>query len=68
MSLNAVRARSTLVTGPPAENQDEVKKFQSFWGSKAEVRRFKDGAIISAVGKYFSIVQSEDRLICVGSL
>lgn len=31
--------------GPSADNKAESKKFRSFWGSKAELRRFKDGTI-----------------------
>jgi U3 small nucleolar RNA-associated protein 22 len=35
--------------GPPAEDTAGVAAFKEFWGSKAELRRFKDGAIIHAV-------------------
>lgn len=31
--------------GPSADNTDEAAKFRSFWGEKAELRRFKDGTI-----------------------
>ncbi|KAM3273556.1 hypothetical protein ACQJBY_043026 [Aegilops geniculata] len=31
--------------GPNPENHDEAIKFRKFWGEKAELRRFKDGAI-----------------------
>lgn len=31
--------------GPNPENKEEVMKFRKFWGEKAELRRFKDGAI-----------------------
>ncbi|VAI29528.1 unnamed protein product [Triticum turgidum subsp. durum] len=31
--------------GPNPENRDEAIKFRKFWGEKAELRRFKDGAI-----------------------
>ena len=35
--------------GPPAEDAAEAAKFRSFWGSKCELRRFKDGKILEAV-------------------
>ncbi|XP_042444359.1 nucleolar protein 6-like isoform X2 [Zingiber officinale] len=31
--------------GPNPENKEEAMKFRKFWGEKAELRRFKDGAI-----------------------
>lgn len=31
--------------GPSAENKEEALKFRTFWGEKAELRRFKDGTI-----------------------
>ncbi|KAH9309820.1 hypothetical protein KI387_037731, partial [Taxus chinensis] len=31
--------------GPSADNKDESVKFRSFWGDKAQLRRFKDGRI-----------------------
>jgi U3 small nucleolar RNA-associated protein 22 len=35
--------------GPPAEEAAKCKAFRSFWGPKAELRRFADGAITEAV-------------------
>jgi U3 small nucleolar RNA-associated protein 22 len=37
--------------GPPADEKDssDTKEFKAFWGRKAELRRFKDGAIVHAV-------------------
>jgi len=37
--------------GPPADQKDSTatKEFKAFWGRKAELRRFKDGAIVHAV-------------------
>jgi hypothetical protein len=49
--LNQVRAKSVLDVGPSADNTEESDKFKEFWGSKAELRRFKDGRIVVAVGK-----------------
>lgn len=35
--------------GPPAEEQREAARFRSFWGDKAELRRFKDGSILECL-------------------
>lgn len=35
--------------GPPAEEQKEAAKFRSFWGERAELRRFKDGSILECL-------------------
>lgn len=35
--------------GPPAEEAAACKAFRAFWGPKAELRRFADGAITEAV-------------------
>lgn len=37
--------------GPPADEKESIqsKEFKAFWGNKAELRRFKDGAIVHAV-------------------
>lgn len=35
--------------GPPMEDTKGVSAFRNLWGNKAELRRFKDGAIIYAV-------------------
>ena len=34
--------------GPPADNTESTAAFLELWGSKAELRRFKDGAIVHA--------------------
>lgn len=55
--LNFVRSRSVIDMGPAADDTEEADKFKAFWGNKAELRRFKDGRILIAVGKsliYFS--------------
>jgi U3 small nucleolar RNA-associated protein 22 len=41
--------------GPPAEDAQESARFQKFWGSKSELRRFKDGSILE------TLVWSEDH-------
>lgn len=35
--------------GPAAEEAEEAAAFRSFWGSKSELRRFKDGQILESV-------------------
>lgn len=39
----------TVDRGPPAEESESAQDFRDFWGSKAELRRFKDGSIIESV-------------------
>ena len=43
--LNAEGAGRKVERGPPAEDVDAARRFRKFWGSKSELRRFKDGAI-----------------------
>ncbi|XP_031399532.1 nucleolar protein 6 isoform X2 [Punica granatum] len=46
VSLNSVEKAFRVVDiGPHAENKEEALKFRTFWGEKAELRRFKDGTI-----------------------
>ena len=35
--------------GPSADKADAARAFRAFWGEKAELRRFQDGAITEAV-------------------
>lgn len=35
--------------GPPAEEREEAANFRTFWGEKAELRRFKDGSIVESL-------------------
>lgn len=37
--------------GPAADDTEEAERFKKFWGQKSELRRFKDGRIVVAVGK-----------------
>lgn len=46
--LDTDHAFSILTMGPPADSS-EAKEFREFWGEKAELRRFQDGAINEAV-------------------
>ncbi|KAK1146706.1 U3 snoRNP protein [Aspergillus melleus] len=43
--LNADNAARVVDHGPFAEEKEEAASFRSFWGEKAELRRFKDGSI-----------------------
>jgi U3 small nucleolar RNA-associated protein 22 len=47
--INANKAERTVDKGPPVEDTEAAAEFKSFWGSKSEVRRMKDGAIVQAV-------------------
>lgn len=48
--LNLVRARSVIDLGPSGDDTEAVEQFKDFWGSKAELRRFRDGRIVMAAG------------------
>lgn len=43
---NASRA---VDRGPAPEEEEKVAKFRQFWGSKSELRRFKDGQVLESV-------------------
>ncbi|RAL06313.1 rRNA-processing protein UTP22 [Aspergillus ibericus CBS 121593] len=43
--LNTENAARAVDHGPFAEQKEEAASFRSFWGEKAELRRFKDGSI-----------------------
>ncbi|KAI9928068.1 hypothetical protein MW887_002920 [Aspergillus wentii] len=45
-SENSTRA---VDHGPSAEQKEEAASFRSFWGGKAELRRFKDGSILESL-------------------
>ncbi len=47
--MDPTAALRTLDQGPPADQADAARAFRAFWGSKAELRRFQDGAITEAV-------------------
>jgi len=59
--INIVRARSVIDIGPPADDPQEAGKYRSFWGEKAEVRRFKDGKIV--VATLWECPESQKHLI-----
>ncbi|GAB1211102.1 hypothetical protein ATERTT37_000214 [Aspergillus terreus] len=43
--LNSEHAMRVVDHGPSAEEKEEAASFRTFWGEKAELRRFKDGSI-----------------------
>ena len=47
--LDGAEAGRLVDQGPPAEDEAACVEFRSFWGSKSELRRFKDGAILESV-------------------
>ncbi|CAB1097889.1 unnamed protein product [Ectocarpus sp. CCAP 1310/34] len=47
--VNPTFAGRLVDKGPPAEDGPAARKFRDFWGSKSELRRFKDGSIVEAV-------------------
>lgn len=48
-SINPETSQRAVDRGPPSDNHSEVQKFLDLWGKKAQLRRFKDGAIVQAV-------------------
>jgi len=49
LTVNPGSVDRTVDHGPSAENKDEAASFRNFWGEKAELRRFKDGAILESL-------------------
>eukprot|EP00537_Pseudo-nitzschia_pungens_P011070 CAMPEP_0172386406 /NCGR_PEP_ID=MMETSP1061-20121228/3972_1 /TAXON_ID=37318 /ORGANISM="Pseudo-nitzschia pungens, Strain cf. pungens" /LENGTH=1289 /DNA_ID=CAMNT_0013115787 /DNA_START=259 /DNA_END=4128 /DNA_ORIENTATION=- len=49
ISIDPETSHRVVDRGPPSDQQKEVKSFLQLWGSKAQLRRFKDGAIVQAV-------------------
>lgn len=49
IAINPETCQRVVDRGPPAEETDNVKKFMDFWGKKAQLRRFKDGAVVPAI-------------------
>ncbi|KAI9847887.1 MAG: hypothetical protein M1838_000695 [Thelocarpon superellum] len=47
--VHPVNASRLVDHGPPAEDKEAAASFQSFWGEKAELRRFKDGSIVESL-------------------
>lgn len=47
--LDSENASRVVDHGPSAEQKEEAASFRSFWGEKAELRRFKDGSILESL-------------------
>ena len=47
--LDAENASRIVDHGPSVDQQEEASAFRSFWGEKAELRRFKDGSILESI-------------------
>jgi U3 small nucleolar RNA-associated protein 22 len=47
--LDPVEATRLVDFGPPADDPAGSEVFRAFWGSKSELRRFKDGRILESV-------------------
>jgi len=49
IAINTETSQRLVDRGPPSDHIQEVKSFIKLWGEKAQLRRFKDGAIVQAV-------------------
>lgn len=49
ISVNPETSQRVVDRGPPSDMLEEVQSFKKLWGDKAQLRRFKDGAIVEAV-------------------
>mmetsp|Transcript_14570 Transcript_14570/g.35207 ORF Transcript_14570/g.35207 Transcript_14570/m.35207 type:complete len:1208 (+) Transcript_14570:97-3720(+) len=49
ISINPETSQRVVDRGPSAEESAELQTFKDLWGDKAQLRRFKDGAIVHAV-------------------
>ncbi|GAA5910741.1 rRNA-processing protein UTP22 [Sporobolomyces salmoneus] len=47
--LDPAESSRLVDQGPSAEDEAACEEFRSFWGSKSELRRFKDGSIVESV-------------------
>lgn len=48
LKINVENCHRAVDRGPPADDAEGVKAFVDLWGNAAELRRFKDGAIVHA--------------------
>ena len=49
LAIDPEACQRVVDRGPPSDHTQKVKSFVKLWGEKAELRRFKDGAIVQAV-------------------
>jgi U3 small nucleolar RNA-associated protein 22 len=61
--IDAESSRRLVDHGPPASDTQKATAFRTFWGEKAELRRFKDGSILESV--VWNCKTTEDRYAIV---
>ena len=65
-AVNPEASQRVVDRGPPSDQSAEVKAFVGLWGEKAQLRRFKDGAIVQAVvwndDEAESVYQNKEKL------
>jgi U3 small nucleolar RNA-associated protein 22 len=65
-SVNSEASQRVVDRGPPSDHSAEAKAFVDLWGEKAQLRRFKDGAIVQAVvwndDEAISVYQNKEKL------
>jgi U3 small nucleolar RNA-associated protein 22 len=70
LKINADTCHRAVDRGPPADDIGGVEMFLNLWGDAAELRRFKDGAIVHAVvwntaksdaEKQFAVFDGDER-------
>ena len=70
LRLNRETCFRIVDRGPPPEDTDGVKAFVDLWGSAAQLRRFKDGAIVRAVAwndPHLHKIEKEDGYVVLDS-
>jgi U3 small nucleolar RNA-associated protein 22 len=63
VKLNPDTCNRIVDRGPPADDTEATKAFVDLWGKVAELRRFKDGAIVHAV--VWNTPQHEDEYVVI---
>ncbi|KAF9902688.1 hypothetical protein BX616_001852 [Lobosporangium transversale] len=64
--LNHAESSRLVDLGPPADDLEAAKVFRDLWGSKAELRRFKDGSILESA--VWEAKGSDARQLIVGQM
>jgi hypothetical protein len=61
------RCFSIVDRGPTTDRGDDAERFRTLWGDKAELRRFKDGAVVLSV-TWSGVARQEVMYACVAHL
>jgi hypothetical protein len=61
------RCFSIVDRGPTTDRADEAERFRALWGEKAELRRFRDGAVVLSVA-WSDVPRQEVMFECVAYL